>query len=42
MYENRKSHTVGAISKSNIKTVEIDIPNIPIHNRPLSWLGAGT
>ena len=35
---------VGTIPKSNIKIVnrrKIDIPNIQIHHRPLSWLGTG-
>jgi len=43
--KNKKDHTVGTISKSNIKIVdrgEIDTSNTQIHYRSLSWLGTDT
>jgi hypothetical protein len=43
--KQEKYHTVGTISKSNIKIVErgkIDITNTQIHDRSLSCLGTGT
>ena len=41
----KKKHTVGTISKSNIKIVErgkINTTNTPIHVHSLSCLGTGT
>ena len=41
----KKSHIVGTIPKSNTEIEErgkINIPNIQIHDRALSWLGTGT
>jgi hypothetical protein len=43
--KNKKDHTVGTISKSNIKIVdrgEIDTPNTQMHYRSLFLLGTNT